>query len=78
MFHKIKDKHNSRGPNQSNKLLQSQSFWLYNRIIAITNDLVQSENAFIRNDIVEERTDALTFCFKYPPYFVSAGRRVYN
>ena len=29
------------------------------RTIAITNDLIQGHNKFIRNDIVEGRTDAL-------------------
>ena len=76
-FHMINDKQNSRGTDQSNKLLQMQSFGLYNRIFAITNDLVQSSNTceFIRNDIIEGRTDALTLCFKYP---LTLFRRLYN
>ena len=37
-FHMLKDKPNSRGTDQSNKLSQSESVWLNNRIIAITND----------------------------------------
>ena len=41
-FHMLKDKHNSRGSDQSNRLLQWQRFGLNNRFIAITNDLVQS------------------------------------
>ena len=54
-FHMINDKQNSRGPDQSNKLLQSQSFGLYDRIFAITNDLVQSSDTckFIHNGIIE-------------------------
>ena len=41
-FHVIKDEQNSRGTDQSNRLLQSQSFGLYNRTIVITNDVIQS------------------------------------
>ena len=44
---------------QSNKLLKSQRFGLNNRINEITNDLVQCQNKFLRNDNVEGRTDAL-------------------
>ena len=74
-FHIINDKQNSIGPDQSNKLLQLQTNGLYNRIIVITNDLVQSSNTckFIRNDIIEGRTDALTLCFKYPLSLFRAG-----
>ena len=40
--------------------------------------LLQSQSFGLHNRIIEGRIDALTFCFKYPSYFVSGGRRVYT